>query len=151
MGADEEVDRAVGESHQHRSRAPALLAAGEDRDAHADAVELAEQCRMMLAGEDLGWGQQRRLRAGFDRGEHRHQRNQGLARADIALEQAQHGHRLREIAADFLDHPPLRPGQLVREPQLRDQLPVAGKRHRPLRRGDWRSSSSASWLAKISS
>ena len=63
VGADEDVDRAVGEAHQHAVARPALLAAGEDRDPDAEAVELAEQGRMMLAGEDLGRGEQRRLRA----------------------------------------------------------------------------------------
>ena len=63
VGADEDVDRAVGEAHQHAVARPALLAAGEDRDAHAEAVELAEQGRVMLAGEDFGRREQRRLRA----------------------------------------------------------------------------------------
>ena len=40
VGADEDVDRAVGEPHQHGFPRPALLAAGEDGDADADAVEL---------------------------------------------------------------------------------------------------------------
>ena len=151
VGADEDVDRAVGEAHQHAVARPALLAAGEDRDAHADAVELAEQGRMMLAGEDFGRREQRRLRAGFDRGEHRQQRDQRLARADVALEQAQHRRRLRHVAADFLDHAPLRAGQLVGQLELAVSSPVPASGVVRCRRCDWRSSSSASWLAKISS
>ena len=60
---------------------------------------------MMLAREDFGRREQRRLRARLDRVEHRQQRDQGLARPDIALEQAQHRRRLRHVAANFLDHP----------------------------------------------
>ena len=58
------------------------------------------------------------LAPGLDRAEHRHQRDQRLARPDIALQQPQHRHRLRHVAADFLDHPGLRAGQRVRQPQL---------------------------------
>ena len=44
----------------------------------------------MLARQDLRWCHQRGLTAGFDCEQHRHQRDQSLAAADIALQQAQH-------------------------------------------------------------
>ena len=151
MRADEDVDRAVGEAQQHDFPRPALLAAGQDRHAYAKAVELAEQGRVMLAGEDLGRGEERGLGAGFDRGKHRQHGNQGLARADVALEQPQHRDVLRHVSSDLLSHPLLGAGQPVRK------LELAGQRAGPpsgmvrLRRDDCRSSRSASWLAKISS
>ena len=104
VGADEDVDAAVGEPHQHRLARPALLAPGEDRDAHADRLALALQRGVMLAGEDFGRGEHRRLRPRLDRFEHRQQGDQRLARPDVALEQAQHRPVLRHVAADFVDH-----------------------------------------------
>ena len=59
----------------------------------------------MLAGEDLGRREQRRLRAGFDRGEHRQQRDQRLARADVALQQAQHRRRSAPCRRGFRRSP----------------------------------------------
>ena len=52
---------------------------------------------MMLAGEDLGRRHQRRLAAALDRGQHRDQRDDGLAAADIALQQPHHAPRLRSF------------------------------------------------------
>ena len=40
VGADEDVDRSVGESHQDGLARPALLAPGQDRGPHANCVEL---------------------------------------------------------------------------------------------------------------
>ena len=56
----------------------------------------------MLAREDFGRGEHRRLRPRFDRLEHRQQRDERLTRPDIALEQAEHRRGLRHIAPDFL-------------------------------------------------
>ena len=58
VGADEDVDRAVGEAHQGRFARPALLAPGEDGDVDRKAGELPRQRVEMLAGEDLGRRQQ---------------------------------------------------------------------------------------------
>ncbi len=115
VGADQDVDRSVGQAHQDRFPRPALFATGEDADPNADAVELVEQGRMMLPREDLRWGEQRRLRAGLDRRQHGHQRNQGLAGPDITLQQPKHRCALRHVAADFLDHPALGSGHFVGE------------------------------------
>ena len=40
MGSDENVDRAVGQTHQHAVACPALFPSGQDRDADTDTVEL---------------------------------------------------------------------------------------------------------------
>jgi len=128
VGADQDVDRAVRKPHQHALASAALLPAGEDRDTDADAVELLEQRRMVLAGKDFGWGEQRRLRAGFHRRQHRQHRHQSLARPDVPLQQPQHRCGLCHVPADFLGHAALGAGELVREPQLCSQFAAAGQR-----------------------
>src|SRR2546421_370583 len=67
---------------------------------------------------DAGRSEQRCLGTRFDRGEHRQQRHKRLPRADIALEQAEHRRGLRHVAPNFLDHAPLRAGELVRQLKL---------------------------------
>ena len=61
----------------------------------------ARRCkrRVMLAGQDLGRRHQRRLTAALDRDQHRQQRDDGLAAADIALQQAHHAARRAMSAA----------------------------------------------------
>ena len=59
---------------------------------------VALQCRVVLAGEDLGRRHQCRLAAALDRGQHREQRDDRLAAADIALQQPHHAPRLRHVA-----------------------------------------------------
>ena len=132
MGADEDVDRSVGQAHQHRFPRPALLAAGEDGDVDADRLALALKRREMLPGEDFGRREHRRLRAGLDRFQHGQQRDQRLARADVALKQAQHRLVLRHVAADLADHPLLRARQAVGQLQLAGQPAVALQRHAAL-------------------
>ena len=125
--SNEDIDRPVGQAHQHGLPRLALLAAGQDRNSHSDAVELAEQGRMMLPCEDLGRRQQGGLRSGLDRRQHSHQRYERLSRADVALQQPQHRRGLRHVAADFVDHSPLRARELVRQLQLADQLARSGQ------------------------
>ena len=61
VGADQDVDRAVGEAHQGRFAHPALLAPGQDRDIDRQAGEHARvSVVVMLAREDLGRREQRR-------------------------------------------------------------------------------------------
>ena len=84
----------------------------------------------MLARKDFRRREQGRLGARFDRGEHRQQRNQGLARADVALEQAEHRRRLRHVAADFLGDAALGAGEGVGQAELVGQPAVPLQRHR---------------------
>src|SRR5918912_262774 len=69
-----------------------------------------------------------RLPAGLDGGRHGQERDGGLARPDVALEEAQHALVRGEVGADFLEGPLLRAGE--REGQggddLRRNMPVAG-------------------------
>jgi hypothetical protein len=57
---------------------------------------------MMLPGKYLGRREHGRLSACLDRFEHGEQRHQRLARADVALQQAEHGGFLTHVAADLL-------------------------------------------------
>ena len=77
------------------------MRAGEQRDpgAYVGAAKQAAlgqrpehrvQRAVVLLGEDLGGREQRRLTTGVDDGEHRAQRHDGLAGADLALQQPVH-------------------------------------------------------------
>ena len=57
----------------------------------------------MLAGEDLGRGHHRGLAAGLDGGEHGEERDQRLAGADVALEEAVHPGRGGHVGGDLGD------------------------------------------------
>ncbi len=133
VGPDEHVDRAVGEAHQHALPRTPFLAAGEDGDADADAVEQAEQGRVMLAGKDFGRREQCCLGPAFDRQQHRHHRDDGLARSDVALKQAEHRHALRHVPAKLLDHAALRVGESIRNAEFGAQAAVARQRRGALR------------------
>ena len=88
----------------------------------------AAQRLVMLAGEDFGRCQQRRLRAGLDRDQHGFERHDRLARADIALQQPQHRRALRHVAFDLADRARLRAGQREGQLQLGPQTAVAFQR-----------------------
>jgi len=125
VGADQDIDRAVGEAHQDRFARLALLAPGEDRDPDAEAVEHAEERRMVLSRQNLCRGEQGRLRLALDRGQHRGDGDQRLARSDIALEKAEHRHLLLQVAFDLADRACLRAGRRIRKPELVAQPSVA--------------------------
>ena len=72
-----------------RPRAP-LHRPGQQGDRHRRQVR---QGAKVLAGEHLGGRHQRGLGAGLHRAQHGQQRHQGLAGADIALQQPQHAPR----------------------------------------------------------
>jgi len=80
----------------------------------------------MLAREDLRRRHHRRLPSGLDGTRHGEQAHDGLAGADIALEEAQHALVADHVLADLADGPRLRPrqreGQGLREGL--DQAPV---------------------------
>ena len=128
VGADQDVDRAVGEAHQRRLAPPPLVAPGEDGDVDREAGELALQRLAVLAREDLGRREERALRARLDRDEERHRGDQRLARADVSLEEAEHGGGLGEIALDLRDRPRLRAGEAVGQPQHRAEATVTDER-----------------------
>ena len=93
VGADQEIDLAGREAGQDVGALAAAFAAGEQRDAHADRLGERRDGGEMLARQDLGRRHQRGLAAGLDHRRAGEQRHHGLARADVALQQAQHAVR----------------------------------------------------------
>ena len=71
---------------------------------------------LVLLGEHLGRGEQCRLAARVDHLEHRAQRDDRLARADLPLQQPVHRVALAELGGDLLPHAALAVGQREREP-----------------------------------
>ncbi len=84
----------------------------------------------MLIGEQLRRRHQRDLLAGRERGGRGERRDQGLAAADVPLDEPQHRLRQLEVGFDFRERPALRPGQPKRQrrEQLLLQLAAAGER-----------------------
>ena len=80
------------------ARARPFTAAGQQR--HRLRRQPGQRA-VMLLGQHLGRRHHRRLRARFHRTQHRQQRHQRLARADIALQQAQHAPLGRQIGVDL--------------------------------------------------
>ena len=82
----------------------------------------------MLARQDLGRRHQRGLPAGLGHRRRGEQRHHGLARADVALQQPQHPHRLLQIVGDGGRGRTLRSRQRVRQrvDDLLAQMAVAG-------------------------
>ncbi len=115
VGPDDDRGQARGEAGQGRVARPALFPPGQQADLDPSGAGQPAQGRLMLAGEDLGRRHQCRLCAALDRGQHRHQRDHGLAAADIALQQPHHAVGVRHIAADLGDRHPLRAGQVEPE------------------------------------
>ena len=75
--------------------------------------------RWCCCGEDLGGRQQRGLAAGVDDRQHRPQRDDRLARADLALQQPVHRVLAGQLAGDLLADVALARGQLERQPLRR--------------------------------
>ena len=92
-----------------------LVAAGDELDAQPDPFGERGDALVVLAGEDFGRRHHRRLPSRFDHVGHRHQRDDGLARSDVALQQPQHALFGLEIGADVVDRLLLRPGQRKRQ------------------------------------
>ena len=105
MGADDDVDRALGKAEEHAPALGALVAAGEQRDPQAGLAGERLDALEMLAGQDLGRRHQRRLAPGLDGARHGKERDRGLAGADVALEQAQHALVGGEVAPDLFEAP----------------------------------------------
>ena len=96
-------------------RAAPALAAGEDGDADAGGVRQRRDGFEMLARQDLGRRHEGGLPAGLDHRGGGDQRHHRLAGADIALQQAQHALRAREVGDDVVDGILLRMGERIRQ------------------------------------
>ena len=115
MCADEDVDMPVAQPGEDVTARRALFAAGQEGGLEAGLFgQRANGCHV-LAGQHFGRHHQRRLRAGFAGAGHGHQRHDRLARADIALEQAQHALAGGHVRGNLVERSRLRPGQRVTE------------------------------------
>ena len=107
------------------------LPADEEADLDAERLEVLLEIRVVLLGEDLGRRHERALEAGVERLHHRRDGDDGLAAADVALDEPVHlppGHR---VVRDVLDGAELRAGERERE-HVVDEPPgvVAGRAER---------------------
>ena len=127
MGADHDVDRTVGEPGEH------LLAVGTGdavreqfdpqrpiteqvaRVRHAHAFEQRPHPGRMLFGQDFRGGHQRCLMTALHRHHHRVDRDHGLARTDVALQQPVHRVRCGHVGFDLCDGALLGAGQRIRQ------------------------------------
>ena len=100
VGAHHDRDRAVGESAQQPGALAAFHRSGQHRHRHGAEPR---QHAVVLLHQHLGGRHQRGLGAGFHGAQHRHQRDQRLAGADIALQQTQHAPGGDQILVDFGD------------------------------------------------
>ena len=85
----------------------------------------------MLAGQKLGRRHQAGLAPGFDRNGHGEKGDHRLARADIALQQAQHAGGGAQIARDFGNRLFLAIGQAIGQGRAQFFLHNTGADHRP--------------------
>ncbi len=92
--------------------------AGQQRGGDRLGAEQALNGREVLLCERLRRGQQRRLAAVLDGAQHRVQRDDRLAAADLAHQQPLHRVRAREILIDRVDRAPLVSGQPERQAVL---------------------------------
>ena len=115
VGADDDVDRAVGQAGQevaplgsghpvrqqgHLQR-PVLEEAVRRR--HGDALEHGHDGRRVLFGQHLRGRHERTLVASLDGGQQRAHGHHRLARADVALQQPVHRVRSGQVELDLVD------------------------------------------------
>ena len=116
VGADDNVDLARSPARRASRAARRLVAAGEQGNPQARAFGELAPCARMLAGEHFGRRHHRRLPPRLDDLGHCEQRDDRLARADIALQQPHHAlfgaARSARISSTAL---PLRAGQRERQ------------------------------------
>ncbi len=103
MGADDDIDAAVGQTLQHLALLGLAAQAGEHFDAHRERRQPLAEGREVLQGQHGGRHQHRHLTPVVDRLERRPQRDLGLAEADIADDEAVHRLGRLQIAGHRLD------------------------------------------------
>ena len=105
-----------------------VLPAGAGAQSHADSqgLQQALELEIVLFGEDLCWGHQRRLIPGFHREQHGAQGHQRFARTHVAVQEPVHRPGRLQVRADLSDGPLLRPGQRERQRPVQPVHPLAG-------------------------
>ena len=152
MRADDDMNRPRRQRRQGFAALRGLVAAGHQRHAQAGLPGERRHPVEMLARQNLGRRHHRRLPANLDHVGHGEQRDDGLARADVALQQPDHALFGAQVRADVGQRLLLRACQRKRQRRL-EPAPSS-----PRRRGRARSfraarptSSRASWFDRSSS
>ena len=102
------LDRALSQRGENFLPLAPALAARKQRDAQARWRGESFDGFQMLARQNLRRRHQRGLRARLDGRRHGEQRDDGLAAAHIALQQAHHAVRRRKVGVDLREHAELR-------------------------------------------
>ena len=124
--ADDQGELAAGELAQQVGPPARRGRAGEQPKRYGLVAEQALQRRKVLFGERLGRRHQRRLLVLVDGAQHRVERHDRLAAADLAHQQPLHRDRLGQVGRDLLDRPPLVACELEGE-----RLLEPARAHRP--------------------
>ena len=101
MRAQQQIEFAGFEPCQYLGALASAFAAGEDRDTQTRGLGERDDGLVMLARQDFGRRHQGSLAPGFDGCRGGEQRHDGLARTDIALQQAAHPLARSQVAANF--------------------------------------------------
>ena len=101
VGADDESELARRELGQHVGPPRGRRRAREQRHRHQLAGHELGDGGEVLLGQRLGRRHQRGLHPLLDRAQQRVERDDGLARADVALQQPLHGNRAGEVDVDL--------------------------------------------------
>ena len=107
VGAYDEVGLVVPDGGEGGAACGGLHAAGEQGYPHPEGGEQAVQVLGVLAGQDLGGGQQCGLIPGPDAGPDGRSGHQRFAAAHVALQKAVHGRFARHVGQDLFHGPPL--------------------------------------------
>jgi hypothetical protein len=124
VGADDDVDRAVGQSGQRLAGLGVVDEAAEHRDLDREAGEAVGEGGEVLAGEQGRGHQHGRLLVVLDRLEDGAHRDLGLAEADVGAHQAVHRPRQLHVGLHVLDRLGLVGRQRVGEELLHLALPL---------------------------
>ena len=113
-----EVRRAALDVREQRVLVQPRRAAGQQVDAEARLRQQPRDVAVVLRREDLGRRHERHLQPVLHRDDRREQRDDRLARADVALQQPVHRLRPQHVVDDLLDRLPL-PGRQLERQHLR--------------------------------
>ncbi|MDT4832385.1 hypothetical protein FQZ97_659410 [compost metagenome] len=132
MGADHQLRLARLHACRGLALVARLQAAGQPGHRHAERLQPGRQFAEVLLGQDFGRRHQRRLVAGIDGLARRQRGDDGLAAADVALQQPVHRVRARHVGGDLRHHPLLRAGQPERQrrQEARQQAAFAARHGR---------------------
>ena len=127
--ADHEMDRSCLDLRELAAALPARRGSGEQCDAERRAGEEPREVEEMLLRQNLRRGHEGDLQAVFHGDDRRQQRDDGLARADVALQQPIHRMRTLEVVDDFLQRALLSVRQLERQHASRGFANAIVNRH----------------------